>query len=65
MLGLFEKPRFLEADVEDWMLQAWAWLLAGQGRAAGAHETPRRRLDEGRPALSETQRPSPGPAQSH
>jgi hypothetical protein len=31
MLKLFGKGRFLEADVEDWLLEAWAWLLTEFG----------------------------------
>src|ERR1700744_6101828 len=27
MFRLFGKARFLEADVEDWVLETWAWLL--------------------------------------
>ena len=30
-MGLFGKSRFLEADVEDWVLEAWAWLLTHLG----------------------------------
>jgi hypothetical protein len=31
MLRLFGKPRFLDADIEDWCLETWAWLLANLG----------------------------------
>jgi hypothetical protein len=30
-MGLFGKSRFLVADVEDWTLEAWAWLMANLG----------------------------------
>jgi hypothetical protein len=31
MFGLFGKSRFLEADVEDWSLETWAWLMTSFG----------------------------------
>jgi hypothetical protein len=31
MLGLFGKSRFLDADIEDWCLETWAWLLINLG----------------------------------
>jgi hypothetical protein len=31
MLGLFGKSRFLDADIEDWCLETWAWLLTNLG----------------------------------
>jgi hypothetical protein len=31
MLGLFGNGRFLEPEIEDWVLEAWAWLLARLG----------------------------------
>jgi hypothetical protein len=30
-VGLFGKSRFLDADVEDWTLEAWAWLMTNLG----------------------------------
>lgn len=30
-MGLFGKSRFLDADIEDWCLETWAWLLANLG----------------------------------
>jgi hypothetical protein len=31
MFGLFGKARFLDADVEDWVLETWAWLMTHLG----------------------------------
>ncbi len=31
MLSLFGKPRFLDADIEDWCLETWAWLMSHFG----------------------------------
>lgn len=31
MFGLFGKARFLEPEVEDWVLEAWAWLMTWIG----------------------------------
>jgi hypothetical protein len=31
MLGLFGKGRFLEPEIEDWVLEAWAWLMVRLG----------------------------------
>jgi len=30
-MGWFGKSRFLDTDVEDWMLEAWAWLMTNLG----------------------------------
>jgi hypothetical protein len=31
VFGLFGKSRFLDADIEDWCLETWAWLMAHLG----------------------------------
>jgi hypothetical protein len=39
-MGLFGKSRFLDADVEDWVLEAWGWLLANTGGMERLRQTP-------------------------
>ncbi len=40
MLGLFGRTRFLDADIEDWCLETWAWLMANLGGLARLREVP-------------------------
>jgi hypothetical protein len=40
MLGLFGKSRFLDADLEDWFLETWAWLMSKSGGMDRMHNTP-------------------------
>jgi len=39
-MGLFGKSRFLDPDVEDWMLEAWAWLMTNLGGMARLSQAP-------------------------
>jgi hypothetical protein len=39
-VGLFGKSRFLDADVEDWCLETWAWLMANLGGMDRLRRTP-------------------------
>jgi len=40
MFGLFGKSRFLDADLEDWFLETWAWLMAKSGGMDRIRNTP-------------------------
>src|SRR5215467_13693980 len=40
MLGLFGKSHFLDADIEDWCLETWAWLLTNLGGMQRLREMP-------------------------
>jgi len=41
MFGSWLKgPRFLDADLEDWHLEAWAWLMRHRGGLERIHATP-------------------------
>jgi hypothetical protein len=40
MFGLFGKSRFLDADVEDWCLETWAWLMVNLGGMERLKRTP-------------------------
>lgn len=39
-MGLFGKSRFLDADVEDWCLETWGWLMANLGGMERLQRTP-------------------------
>ncbi|HEY3799348.1 MAG TPA: hypothetical protein VGL58_13440 [Caulobacteraceae bacterium] len=39
-IGLFGPSRFLDADIEDWLLETWAWLMANLGGMARIQGTP-------------------------
>jgi hypothetical protein len=39
-VGLFGPSRFLDADVEDWLLETWAWLMANLGGMTRLSATP-------------------------
>ncbi|WP_340647173.1 hypothetical protein [Phenylobacterium sp.] len=38
--GLFGKSRFLEADLEDWIFETWAWLMRNLGGMEHLAQTP-------------------------
>jgi hypothetical protein len=40
VFGLFGKSRFLDADVEDWCLETWAWLMTNLGGMQRLRRTP-------------------------
>jgi hypothetical protein len=40
VLKLFGKARFLDADVEDWCLETWAWLMTNLGGMDELERTP-------------------------
>jgi hypothetical protein len=40
MFGLFGKSRFLDADVEDWCLETWGWLMTNLGGMGRLSRTP-------------------------
>lgn len=40
MFGLFGKSRFLDAEIEDWVLETWAWLMANLGGMSKLAEAP-------------------------
>jgi len=39
-LGLFGKSRFLDSDVEDWVIETWGWLLTELGGMRRLQQTP-------------------------
>jgi hypothetical protein len=40
MFGLFGKSRFLDAEIEDWVLEAWAWLMSNIGGMSKLSQAP-------------------------
>ncbi|QUD86675.1 hypothetical protein [Phenylobacterium montanum] len=38
--SLFKGPRFLDADLEDWHLETWAWLMRHRGGMGLVRQTP-------------------------